>query len=121
MSRKEELQNVINRAQDLIKAPSCYAGLKAKALAWIESVDTESETEAAKIFIEEIKSDITGIDGLVAFAHSDHAVEVFGEEGAKNFAAHADEIKAKGAKYCDCQACSAGLDILEHENLLLNK
>ena len=35
MSRREELKDVIASAQKLISAPSCYAGLKEIALAWI--------------------------------------------------------------------------------------
>ena len=31
---------------------------------------------------------------------------------AKNVLAHAQDIKAKGAKYCDCPACKAAADIL---------
>ena len=119
MSRKEELKDIIESAKKMIAAPSCYSGLKDKALAWIESVDTPAEAENAKALLEEIKADITGIEGLVAFAHSDHAVEIFGKDGAKNFAAHADELKKSGAEYCDCQACAAGLEILENENLIL--
>ena len=119
MSRKDELKDVIASAQKMIAAPSCYSGLKDKALAWIESIDTTAEAENAKALIEEIKADITGIEGLVVFAHSDHAVEIFGKDGAKNFAAHADELQKSGAKYCDCQACAAGLEILENEKLVL--
>ena len=121
MSRKEELKNVIESAKKMIAAPSCYAGLKDKAQIWIDSIDTDKESKAAKDLIEETKADITTIDNLVAFAHSDHAVEIFGKDGAKNFAAHADELKKSGAKYCDCPACVAGLEILENEALILKK
>lgn len=119
MSRREELKDVIASAQKLISAPSCYAGLKEKALTWIDSIDTDKEKESAKLLIEEIKADITTIDNLVAFAHSDNAKAIFGE-GAAAFAAHADELKKSGADYCDCQACSAGLAILENEDKILN-
>ena len=121
MSRKDELKDVIESAKKMIAAPSCYAGLKEKTQIWIDSIGTDKESETAKDFIEEIKADITVIDDLVAFAHSDHAVEIFGKDGAKNFAAHADELKKSGAKYCDCPACVAGLEILEHKDLVLNK
>ena len=109
----------VNRAKDLIAAPSCYAGLKEKAQNWISSVGTDQEAQAAKEMIDEISADITGIDGLVAFSTSEHAKEIFGEEGAKNFAKHAHELKESGAKYCDCQACSAGLDLLNYKDFLI--
>ena len=47
------------------------------------------------------------IDGLIAFAGSEAGVGVFGAELAKNILAHAKEIKAAGAAYCDCPACAA--------------
>ena len=119
MARKDDLKDVIAKANDLINAPSCYAGLKQKAQTWINSIGTDTESKAAKDFIDEIQADITGIDGLVAFAHSDHAVEIFGKDGAKNFAAHADELKTSGAKYCDCQACAASFAILQQIDRIL--
>ena len=46
-------------------------------------------------------------------------VKVFGEEMAKNVLAHAQDIKAKGAKYCDCPACKAVADILAKKEQML--
>lgn len=45
------------------------------------------------------------IDGLIGFAASDMGAKVFGEEKAKEVLAHAEAIKAAGAKYCDCPGC----------------
>ena len=42
-----------------------------------------------------------------------------GAEMAKNVAAHARELKASGAPYCDCAACAAAAAILEAEGGLL--
>ena len=39
--------------------------------------------------------------------------EKFGEETAKEFLAHAKELKAKGEKFCDCPACSAAQEVLK--------
>ena len=47
------------------------------------------------------------IDSLLAFAESEAGAKVFGAEKAPQVAAHAREIKAAGAKYCDCPACAA--------------
>ena len=56
------------------------------------------------------------IDDLIAFACSDTGKDIFGEETARNIADHAKEIKADGAEYCDCDACAAALEILEHKD-----
>lgn len=112
-------QTLIEKIQAMAAAPSCCAELKQAVKAYLDAVGTADENSAAKNLIAEIEEDITTIDGLVAFAHSAHAVEIFGEVGAKNFAAHADELKASGAKYCDCGACAPGREILENKDLLL--
>ena len=112
-------KDLIEKAKALIAAPSCCAELKEIGQAWIDSVGKSDEKEKAENLIAEIKEDITPIDGLVAFAHSDNAVKIFGAEGQKNFAAHADELKASGAKYCDCGACKPAFEILENKSVIL--
>ena len=121
MSDKKELQVIIDTLNALINAPSCYAGLKDKAQTYLDAIGTADEAGAAKTLLEEVEADITPIDGLVPFAHSEDAVAIFGEEGAKKFAAHADELKASGAKYCDCAACTASLELLKHKGFMLKK
>lgn len=110
---------LIEKAKAMAAAPSCCAKLKAAVKNYLDALGTADEKSAAQNLIAEIQEDVTPIDGLVAFAHSDHAKEVFGAEGAKKFAAHADELKASGAKYCDCGACAPGLEILANKDLLL--
>ena len=122
-------ENLIEKAENMMNAPSCCAQLKKVAQEWIDSVGKADEKEKAKIFIDELQNDITPIDelqnditpidGLVTFAHSPISEKLFGAEGAKNFAAHADELKASGAKYCDCGACAPGLEILNNKEVIL--
>ncbi|MBO4401929.1 MAG: molecular chaperone Hsp90 [Selenomonadaceae bacterium] len=113
-------EQIIELAKQMTAAPSCCAPLKAATQAWLAALGTENEKELARKFIEELEGDITDIDNLVAFAHSDIAVKYFGEDGAKKFAAHADELKASGAKFCDCGACKPGLEILKNKALVLD-
>jgi len=112
-------QTLIEKVEAMAAAPSCCASLKAKVAAYVDALGTPGEKVAAQNLIAEIEEDITPIDSLVAFAHSEMAVQKFGAEGAKNFAAHADELKASGAKYCNCSACTLGLEILDHKDVLL--
>ena len=106
---------VVEKVKEMMAAPSCYAGLREVAQAWLDARGTSGEEAAAQKLTAAIEECITPIDGLVAFAHSDDAKEIFGAEGAAKFAAHADELKASGAKYCDCGACKPGQAILEHK------
>ena len=109
-------ENLIALTKEMIAAPSCCAPLKVKAQAWIDAPD---DKVTAKEFITELEGDITDIDSLVTFANSPVPAKIFGEEGAKKFAAHAAELKASGAKYCDCAACTPGLKILENKEIIL--
>lgn len=112
-------QALIGKIKSMAAAPSCCPELKAAAQAYFDAVGTADEKVAAQNLVAEIAEDITPIDGLVAFAHSAHAAEIFGADGAKKFAAHADELKASGAKYCDCGACAPGQEILANKEILL--
>ena len=105
---KETLEYVVAKAKELIVAPSCSAEAKEAAQAWIAAVGTDKQAEETKKFIAEMEEDIIPIDGLIAFAESDAGAKVFGgAEKAKGVAEHGREIKAAGAKYCDCAAVEA--------------
>ena len=112
-------QTLIEKIKAMAAAPSCCAKLKAAVPVYLDAVGTADEKVAAQNLIAEIEDDITEVDNLVEFAHSEQAVELFGAESAKKFAAHADELKASGAKYCDCGACAPGVEILQHKEILL--
>lgn len=91
---------------------------KAAAQNWLDALGTDKEAEQTKNLIAELEMDIMPVDNLIAFADSEAGAQVFGAEKAKNVAAHGREIKAAGAKYCDCPACSAVAAILEKKNEL---
>ncbi len=116
---QEILDYVVEKTHELMNAPSCSGETKAAAQAWLEALGTEKEAEETKNYIAELEEDIMPIDGLIAFAESESGAQVFGADTAKNVAAHAKEIKAAGAKYCDCPACAAVEAILEKKDLLL--
>ena len=104
---KESLDVVVEKTRELINAPTCCSEAKAAAQAWLDAIGTEKESAEAKKYVAELEADIMPIDNLIAFAESEGGAQVFGAEKTKEVAAHAKEIKAAGAKYCDCPACAA--------------
>ena len=112
-------ENLKATVKEMIAAPMCHPDLKAAGQAWLYEFGKDGEAHAAQNLIAEAEACITPIDNLVAFAHSPKATEFFGEEGAKNFAKHADELKASGAKYCDCAACTPSLVLLQIKEIIL--
>ena len=107
---------VAQKVNELISAPSCCAEAKAAAQNWLDAVGTDKEAEATEKLFAELEMDIVPIEGLIAFAGSEAGEKAFGKEMAGNLKAHALEIQAAGAKYCDCPACAAVAAILEKKN-----
>ena len=107
------MENIIDIVKSTIEAPSCCAELKAAGQAYLDAAGTDKEAEAAKNLVAEATEDVTPIDGLIAFAGSDAGKGYFGADVAAQLESHAKEIKAKGAKYCDCAACTGAVRIAE--------
>lgn len=115
---KEVLDYVVEKTRELINAPTCSKEAKDAAQAWLDSVGTEAESMETQKYLRELEADIMPIDNLIDFAGSDAGVKYFGEDTAKGIAAHAKEIKASGAKYCDCPACAAAEAILSKKEFM---
>ena len=108
---KEVLSFIVEKTHELMNAASCSKEAKASAQTWLDAVGTENEAAATKTYIAELEADIMPVDGLIGFTESDMCAQVFG--------AHAKELKAAGAKYCDCPACAAAEAILEKKDDIL--
>ena len=89
--------DIIQQVKNLIAAPSCYAGLKEKAEAYLAAQNPET----AAALVNELKADVQSID-----------------EVAEQLLQKAKEVKANGGDTCFCEACTAGKAILEHKELL---
>ena len=102
----------IGTVRTLISAPSCCRELKDAGQKWLDAVGTAGEDAAWNALLAEAREDISTIEHTLAFFESERGTQIFGAEKARALAAHAREIKANGAKWCDCAACSACVKIL---------
>ena len=116
---KEVLDFMVNKTRELMNAATCSPETKATAQTWLDAVGTDQETSATVTYMAELEADIMPIDGLIGFAESETGAHVFGGDKANDVAAHAREIKAAGAKYCDCPACAAVEAILDKKDDIL--
>ncbi len=116
---KQVLDFVVEKTHELMDAATCNSETRAAAQTWLDAVNTDKETSATQTYIAELEADIMPIDGLIGFAESETGAQVFGADKAKEVASHAKEIKATGAKYCDCPACAAVEAILERKDEIL--
>lgn len=109
---------IIEKTKELLST-HCYDGLKTAANEWLASIGTDNEKNASKKYVEVLEDSIVDIDTLINLFSSDTGINKFGAEMASQIASHAKEIKAKGAVWCDCPACSAALEVLKNKEDLL--
>ena len=115
---QDTLKYVTEKTQELIDASTCSSEARTAAQNWLDALGTENQVAQTQKYIAELEADIMPIDNLIHFAESDNGSKVFGEN-ARNVAEHAREIKAAGAKFCDCPACAAAEAILDKKTQLL--
>ena len=116
---KDVLAYVQEKTKELMAASSCCQEAKDAAQAWLNAVGTEKEAEETGKYIAELEEDIITVDGLIAFAGSEAGKNKFGAEMAAGLAKHGQELKAAGAKYCDCPARAAAEAILSKKDEML--
>ncbi len=104
----------IKLAEAVLSAVSACPEFKEAAQSFINAFGTEKEAEAEKNLVAQAEDGICGIDDVLGFFGSSAAETLFGALGAKEKLAHAQEIKAQGAVYCDCPACKAAKAILDY-------
>lgn len=104
---------VMEKTRELMNAPSCSREAREAAQNWLDVVGTPALKAQTQKYLAELETDIVPIDQLIHFAGSLEGKEYFGEDTAARIESHAREIKAAGAKYCDCPACQAAVAILE--------
>lgn len=116
---KEVLSYVAEKSKELMESATCSREAREAAQAWLDAVGTDRQAEETKKYIAELEEDIVPIDNLISLAQSETGAKIFGAEKAKEVAAHAQKIKAEGAKFCDCPACVAVGEILAKKDQLL--
>lgn len=109
---------IIEKTKTLLNS-YCYEGLRTAANEWLEAIGTEEEKKASKNYVEVLEDSIVDIDSVINLFGSDMGIEKFGAEMASQIANHAREIKANGAKWCDCPACTVAKEILNYKEDLL--
>ncbi len=74
--------------------------------------DTAEKLAEAEL-IKQLKEGINSVGDLIETFGSKDAAEKFGEDFAAKIKNHAEELKAKGEEFCDCDACKKARSILK--------
>ena len=103
----------------LAAAHPTYDGLRKIAKGWLAAYDGSNLHDQTAKLIAGAEECIMPIDDLIAFTASEAGVKLFGAELAKPIHDHGVDIKAKGAKYCDCPACQECLKLIDNKAAIL--
>ena len=121
LGQKAVRENLVQQVKALFDLGHCYAPILETARVWLDTLnDGEANDKATRAFVAALEDGVESIDELEEFAASDKARELFGD-GIAAFRAHVQELKASGAKHCDCPACTACAAILEKKEFLSKK
>ncbi len=87
---------------------------KDAAKAWISAVEDADDAtieQATNELVDFLDGRPNTIDNVIAFAQ-DPAIDMMGKETAEQLLAQQIARKEQGEKYCNCDACSAAVEVL---------
>ena len=100
-------EDLMAKTEQLLAIEWAQPALKEAAQKWLDTKDDgNANAEAAKEYVAALQANIATVDELAA---------------VPKFAEHAAELKAKGEKFCDCDACKLACDILDKKDYLSKK
>lgn len=112
---KELFDYIAQRADILAASGASTQVTKDAAAAWRSAVNADTDDAAAEKATTELLDVLEGrpttIDGVIAFFEGP-AKEMLGEEAAAQKLAEQLARKESGAKWCNCDACTAATEIL---------
>ncbi len=111
---KELFDYTAERAKILSQSAASKQATKDAALAWLSTVDGADDAiinVATAEFVDFLEGRPNTIDGVIAFLEGP-AIEMLGKEAAEQGLAAQQQRKEQGEKYCDCEACTAAVEIL---------
>ena len=76
-------------------------------------VDKAGEKLLEVELIKQLKEGINSVGDLIETFGNKDAAEKFGDDFAAKMKEHAEELKAKGEAFCDCDACKKARSILK--------
>ncbi len=100
-------EDLIAKTEQLIAIEWTRPELKEAAQKWLDTrSDGKANAAATKDYVAALMANIATVDELAA---------------VPQFAEHAAELKAKGEKFCDCDACKLVSEILDKKDYLAKK
>lgn len=112
----EKAVPAIDKLQE--KAAPAIDKAKEKAAPAIEKAKSKAEPTLEKIaeleLVKQLKEGISTLSDNIALFGSEKGAEIVGsKEAAEQIKKHAEEMKAQGKTFCDCEACTKAREILK--------
>lgn len=108
-------QTLIEKLKTASASPSCCDVVKQAVKVYLASLAFEKI--AVDNLLAALEDNLVDVDEMLSLPHDD-AVKYFGVEGAKKFVDNAKALKASGAQYCNCLACTVAREVRENKDLL---
>ena len=113
-SASEKAGPTLDKLGDYAEKLADKAGITSEKLDEIgDKAGDAAEKLAASELVKQLKEGINTVGDLIKTFGADDAKEKFGEEMAEKVKTHAEELKEKGIKFCDCDACRKAREILK--------
>ena len=117
--KKMEKKDIIKLVEDIVSAGSCCDALKIIGRQYLDGIGTADEKVLGEALLAEAEADVVTVDDNIEFFGSDLGRTIFGDAVALQKKEHAEKRKAAGEIYCDCEACSGCLKLLDNRDLIL--
>ena len=117
--KKMDKKDVFKLVEDIISAGSCCDELKILGRKYLDSIGTADEKALGEVLLAEAEEDVVTVDDNIEFFGSELGRTIFGDAVALQKKEHAEKRKAAGEIYCDCEACSGCLKLLDNRDLIL--
>ena len=99
------------------KAAPVAGKIAEKAAPAAEKLAEKAAPAAEKLaeleLIKQLKEGINNVGDMLAHLNTKEAEEKWGEEAVAQMKAHVEDLKARGEKFCDCDACRKAREILK--------
>ena len=121
LGQKAIRSRLADKTRALLAVEWCTPAIKETAQKWLDTMeDGKANGAATDAYIAALEEGLMTVDACLAFAASDAGKAAFGD-GLGEFKAHMESLKAAGATYCDCDACTLTREILAEKEYLRKK
>ena len=106
------IDEITAKLNQMMSAEYCCEELKQAGKQWIHACHTNELPQVTERLIQELQESILPIDDLIRYCKAQREDWFSSAAEASELLAHAEELRARGEQYCDCEACKTAQELL---------